>query len=181
MPSHRGSAAFPQSASERHSRHAPEMQNDVSPVPVHAAPVPHRHARFAQLLARSGLHAPLVHAEQACVVVATHAGAPLPSQQSWFCVQPREPPGSHAAHSPLYVPARTHAGSPPGLSAHRRSLTAGKGDTESQAAQTLFTQNGALALVEQSLSFAQATQRPVFVSHAGVPGFPVQCAELVQG
>jgi hypothetical protein len=70
-------------------------------VPEHAAPVPHRHPRFEQAFASSGLQAPPVHAVHTSKEFATHAAVPELSQQSWFWLQPREPPGSHAPHSPF--------------------------------------------------------------------------------
>jgi hypothetical protein len=72
---------------------------------------------------------------------------------------------------------RTHTGWPPAFNAQRRSATSAIGVLESQAVQTLLMQNG--ALLPQSLSSTQATQRPVAVSHAGVRGRFAQLPSFV--
>jgi hypothetical protein len=85
------------------------------PVPEHAAPDPHRHSRFEQVFASVGLHG-TPHPVHWLSVVATQAAMPLDSQQSSSLVQGFESVGSHAPHSPFWVPARTHATLPSGLS-----------------------------------------------------------------
>lgn len=63
-------------------------------------------------------------------------------------------------------------------SAQRRSDTSATYGLTSQATQTLPIQNGALAVV-QSLSDAQATQRPLSTSQTGVPARCAQWASVV--
>jgi hypothetical protein len=66
-----------------------------------------------------------------------------------------------------------HAGWPLMRRAQRRSATSATNGATSQAAQALLTQNGAFGVV-QSLSDAQATQRPLSTSQTGVPA---RCAQ----
>lgn len=62
-----------------------------------------------------------------------------------------------------------HVGWPLTFRAQRKSAASAMNGATSHAAQALFTQNGVFGFV-QSLSDAQATQRPPSVSQTGVAG-----------